>query len=116
MDRDAGARRRRGWRRSPRPKSERVGRNDIPEDMRGRAFGGLTSAIFLGQFLSPLISSPISARLGLRLTFRVGGIVLIGLSIVFLALSSRGRVGNQPTEGGEQDDEGIDSSVSKDVD
>lgn len=43
---------------------------DVPEDVRGRAFGGLTSALFFGQFLSPLISSPISAWFGLRLAFR----------------------------------------------
>lgn len=59
---------------------------DVPEDVRGRAFGGLTSALFLGQFLSPLISSPVSAWLSLRLAFRVGGVALVGLSLVFSVL------------------------------
>lgn len=31
----------------------------VPSTMRGRASGGLTTSIFLGQFLSPLISQPI---------------------------------------------------------
>lgn len=89
---------------------------DVPEDVRGRVFGGLTSALFLGQFLSPVISSPISAWLSLRLTFRVGGIVLVGLAIVFIALSHRDRMRSSPTERTQQTKEMMDSSVSEEVD
>lgn len=77
---------------------------DVPEDVRGRAFGGLTSALFFGQFISPLISSPLSAWLGLRLTFRIGGVVLIGLSIVFVTLAWRGRVRSQLKESHQSND------------
>lgn len=72
--------------------------SDIPPDVRGRAFGGLTCAIFLGQFLSPLVSSPVSAWLGLRLTFRVGAVVLVGLGIAFAVFSRHTRMSRQPTD------------------
>ncbi|WP_323173627.1 MFS transporter [Natrialba sp. PRR66] len=70
--------------------------SDIPEDVRGRAVGCLTSSIFLGQFLSPFVSSPLSAWLGLRLTFQVGGILMIGLGAVFLLFSWQDWVTSQP--------------------
>jgi len=52
-----------------------------PPAHRGRLLGGLTTAIFLGQFCSPLITQPLSAGLGLGAVFAwVGGAsLLIGL-------------------------------------
>ena len=35
--------------------------NSAPLAVRGRALGGMNTALFLGQFLSPLISQPIVA-------------------------------------------------------
>ncbi|WP_255681663.1 MFS transporter [Natrinema sp. SYSU A 869] len=40
-----------------------------PESVRGRALSALTSAFFLGQFLSPLVVQPVSDTLGLGTTF-----------------------------------------------
>ncbi|WP_330632169.1 MFS transporter [Halocatena halophila] len=59
----------------------------VPAGVRGRAVGGLTSFLFLGQFLSPFVSSPISTWLSLRMTFRIGGGLLVGLSIVIGVLA-----------------------------
>jgi hypothetical protein len=42
-----------------------------PEAMRGRAFGGLTTCLFLGQFASPFASQPIASWVGLSMTFGV---------------------------------------------
>lgn len=36
-----------------------------PENARARAYGILASCIFLGQFLSPIISQPIVRQMGL---------------------------------------------------
>ena len=45
----------------------------VPAATRGRAFGGLTTCVFLGQFLSPFVSQPMAARRGLAATFAVVG-------------------------------------------
>jgi len=54
--------------------------NGTPASVRGRAMGGLATALFLGQFLSPIISQPASSALGL------GG-VFLGTSGIFLVLA-----------------------------
>lgn len=55
----------------------------VPATMRGRAAGLLTTAFFLGQFASPLVSAPLVAWLGLAGTFAaVGmGLVVLGLGL-----------------------------------
>ena len=59
----------------------------VPESQRGRASGLLTTAFFLGQFVSPLVSAPLVAGFGLSGAFGVLGLVLIllGLGLVVLA-------------------------------
>jgi MFS family permease len=53
----------------------------VPDAMRGRALGGLSTSMFLGQFLSPIVTQPITKSLGL------GGVyAFIGGLLVFLAL------------------------------
>lgn len=56
-----------------------------PAALRGRALGGLATAVFLGQFLSPVASQPIAERIGLGATFGATGILLLicggGLSL-----------------------------------
>jgi len=47
-----------------------------PPAARGRIAGGLTASIFLGQFLSPLITQPWIGRFGYAATFRDMGILL----------------------------------------
>ena len=39
--------------------------NEVPSAMRGRALGGLTTFMFLGQFLSPIASAPVTNAVGL---------------------------------------------------
>lgn len=55
----------------------------VPATMRGRASGLLTTAFFLGQFASPLVSAPLVAWLGLAGTFAAvgGGLVVLGLGL-----------------------------------
>jgi len=40
-----------------------------PERLRGRLSGGLTMAVFLGQFFSPLLAQPLIAAVSLPWTF-----------------------------------------------
>ena len=54
----------------------------VPATMRGRAAGGLSTAIFLGQFLSPLFSQPLAKYMGLGGSF--AGAVLIMLVVILL--------------------------------
>jgi MFS family permease len=48
-----------------------------PEAMRGRILSGVTSSFFLGQFLSPFFSQPLSKTVGLSATYGWGGAVMI---------------------------------------
>lgn len=56
--------------------------NEVSDTLRGRALGGLTTFMFLGQFLSPIVSQPVSQRIGLSSTYGLSGISLT----VFAAL------------------------------
>jgi len=59
--------------------------SEVPASVRGRAVGGLTTAIFMGQFISPVISQPLSNVFGLALTFQYAGIMLIIFGLIFLS-------------------------------
>ena len=48
-----------------------------PVNMRGRIFGGLTTSVYLGQFLSPVIARPLSDAAGIAGCFQFTGIFLI---------------------------------------
>jgi len=54
----------------------------VPQTMRGRASGGLTMSIFLGQFMSPFLSLPLVQEYGLRGAFF--GTTLIMICLVVL--------------------------------
>ena len=55
-----------------------------PLARRGRAVGGLTLAVFLGQFISPLVTQPLIERTSYAAVFvDVGGAMLV-LGVVFL--------------------------------
>lgn len=62
-----------------------------PEAVRGRALGGLTTAFYLGQFLSPFYSVPLGLALGLGATFMVTGAWLFAIGIMFVALALAAR-------------------------
>jgi MFS family permease len=53
----------------------------VPDVLRGRALGGLSTAMFLGQFLSPIVTQPLTKNLGLGGTYALvgGGLVLVAL-------------------------------------
>ena len=57
---------------------------ETPAAVRGRALGGYTTAIFLGQFMSPIIGQPIVERFGLGVLFWVSGTLLVGFSLVLV--------------------------------
>ncbi len=54
-----------------------------PAALRGRAVGGLSASIFLGQFLSPLAVEPIAGPFGLATAYAVVGGLLILAAIGF---------------------------------
>ena len=61
----------------------------IPDAIRGRALGGLTSSFFLGQFLSPLISQPITNSLGFGKTYSFTGGALLVIALILLVLKKQ---------------------------
>lgn len=63
----------------------------IPDVLHGRALGGLTTFFFLGQFLSPLVSQPITNTIGLGKTYSFTGVSLFVVAIAFLTLRKQMR-------------------------
>ncbi|NBC96143.1 MAG: MFS transporter [Deinococcus-Thermus bacterium] len=61
-----------------------------PERVRGRAVGGLTTSIFLGQFVSPLITQPLATAFGLAPAFAAIGALSMAVAAVFVWLAWRG--------------------------
>ncbi len=55
---------------------------EVPDDLRGRALGGLTTFFFLGQFLSPIAAQPISNTVGLAATYGLAGVLLVVLGAI----------------------------------
>lgn len=55
----------------------------VPEELRGRALGGFTTFVFLGQFISPLLSQPLSQQISLGVTYTLAGGVMLLLALVF---------------------------------
>lgn len=60
-----------------------------PAQFRGRALGGVTSAMFLGQFFSPIVAQPIANTIGLGETYGLVGKALWGLMALIVILSMR---------------------------
>ena len=60
-----------------------------PEARRGSVASGLTSATFLGQFLSPLIFYPVFSRFDGATTFLLGGACLAIIAVVMSKSSCR---------------------------
>lgn len=58
---------------------------EAPDALRGRALGGLTTFFFLGQFLSPIVSQPVSAGLGMAATYGLAGVLLaVAAALIWL--------------------------------
>ncbi|MEP0873278.1 MFS transporter [Trichocoleus desertorum AS-A10] len=62
-----------------------------PGSLRGRVLGGLTTAFFLGQFVSPILSQPLSGAVGLDVTYRLAGGLMVAMGAVALGLGWRWR-------------------------
>ncbi len=56
----------------------------VPEAVRGRAMGSLTTVIFLGQFLAPILFAPVTSGWGNAASFAVAGGVSILVGAVVL--------------------------------
>lgn len=60
--------------------------NEVPDALRGRVLGGLTTFMFLGQFVSPIVSQPVSNQLGLTATYGLAGVALCVISAILWTL------------------------------
>ncbi|MBW4550892.1 MAG: MFS transporter [Aphanocapsa sp. GSE-SYN-MK-11-07L] len=60
-----------------------------PTPLRGRVLGGLTTAFFVGQFTSPIISQPLSQGLGLAVTYRLAAGLMLGLTAIAFGITRR---------------------------
>lgn len=49
----------------------------VPPPSRGKVIGGLTTAVFLGQFLSPIVVQPLVGATSLHITYGIGPGVLL---------------------------------------
>lgn len=66
-----------------------------PGTFRGRVLSGLTTSFFLGQFLSPLVSQPLTHLVGIAGTYSIAGAVVGIMAVVTLVFLLRSRsVGN----------------------
>lgn len=65
-----------------------------PPEVRGRAAGGLTASIFLGQFLSPLVSQPWIESFGFAAAFRDMGLLLAATAVASAAAAYLARSPN----------------------
>ncbi len=63
--------------------------SEVPDRIRGRVLGGLTTFFFLGQFLSPIATQPISQQVGLGVTYGLAGGLLLLLGLFLAALRKK---------------------------
>ncbi|PAX55203.1 MFS transporter [Brunnivagina elsteri] len=60
-----------------------------PDTMRGKIISGVTTSLFLGQFLSPLLSQPLSGKVGLATTYGyAGGFMLVMAALALISLGN----------------------------
>jgi MFS family permease len=59
--------------------------------VRGRVVGGLSTALYLGQFLAPLVAQPLVERVGLDGGFRIYGYIHGGMALLFAVRAFRRR-------------------------
>jgi MFS family permease len=63
----------------------------VPDAMRGRALGGLSTSMFLGQFLSPIVTQPLTKSVGLSGVYAAIGGVLVIMALGFAIFKSQMR-------------------------
>ncbi len=61
-----------------------------PERARGRILGGLATSIFVGHFLSPLVSQPIAEVWSLKAAYVALGLAMVAIGLGFLPRVVRG--------------------------
>jgi MFS family permease len=63
----------------------------VPDANRGKALGWLSTSMFLGQFLSPIVTQPLNKSVGFGGTYAVTGAVLTIVGLVFAVFKSQVR-------------------------
>ena len=64
-----------------------------PAESRGKAVGGMTSMLYLGQFFSPIIAQPLINQVGLSATFALAGGAALLIALLFgFAAARQGQV------------------------
>ena len=63
--------------------------NLAPAEARGRVIGGLSTAFFAGQFVSPVLAQPIVAAWSLGGVFTSGGVLAFVTGLIVLAVYKR---------------------------
>ena len=61
----------------------------VPAPLRGRAVGGLTTSIFLGQFFAPIVSQPLVQYVGAAATFLTASALALLVSLFFVVARVR---------------------------
>jgi MFS family permease len=61
----------------------------VPDAFRGQALGGLSTSLFLGQFLSPIIAQPFTKLIGLGGVYAYTGGILVVLALTFAVFKSQ---------------------------
>ena len=71
-----------------------------PPTVKGRVIGTRVSTTFLGQFISPVVTAPLTAALGIGHSYVIAGLVMLGISAgtaVWLTTRTRTRPTATPT-------------------
>ena len=68
-----------------------------PAHLRGRLAGGLISAMFAGQFLSPVLAHPLVERDGPAAAFEICGVGMVALGVAYAARTAWLRRPRRPT-------------------
>jgi MFS family permease len=68
----------------------------VPDSARGRAVGGLTTFVFLGQFLSPVVSLPVGGAFGLGTAYVLAGLLALVVAGLIAAFLREGKAQPQP--------------------
>lgn len=63
----------------------------VPDAFRGRVLSGITTSLFVGQFLSPLFSQPLSVEPGLGTVYGLAAALMAGLTLGAVVLWQRWR-------------------------
>jgi len=61
----------------------------VPAAFRGRALGGFTTSLFLGQFLSPIFGQPVIRWVGDGGVYLIMSIIIMGLALLIFVMRHR---------------------------